>query len=184
MKQTASQTAGPFFRIGLIYGPAQNNLVDDETRGERIIITGRVLDGDGEPISDAMVEIWQPDAKGIYKHPADPRHAEADPHFRGFGRAETPRGGRYEFRTIRPGSRDGGAPYINVHLFSRGMLIHTMTRIYFADEPANAQDELLNSVGEGRRHTLIAERDDSGDLPTYHFDIRFQGEDETVFFDP
>lgn len=184
MKQSASQTVGPFFRIGLIYGQPQNNLVSEETEGERIIITGLVLDGDGEPIPDAMVEIWQPDAKGIFNHPTDPLNKQADPHFQGFGRAETRQGGRYEFRTIRPGGRDGAAPYINVYVFSRGMLIHAMTRIYFSDAAANDQDGLLNSVEEERRHTLVAQRDESGEWPTYHFDIRLQGEDETVFFDP
>jgi protocatechuate 3,4-dioxygenase alpha subunit len=184
MKQTGSQTVGPFFRIGLIYGEPQNNLVQEKTRGERIVITGRVLDGDGEPIPDAMVEIWQPDANGIFNHPADPLHEQADSHFRGFGRAETPRGGHYEFKTIRPGGRDGGAPYINVYLFSRGLLIHAMTRIYFPDESANGEDVLLNSVDADRRHTLIATRDESSESPTYRFDIRIQGENETVFFNP
>jgi protocatechuate 3,4-dioxygenase alpha subunit len=184
MKQTGSQTVGPFFRIGLIYGKGQNDLVQEKTSGERIVISGQVLDGNGEPIPDAMVEIWQPDSNGIFNHPADPRHEQADPHFQGFGRAETPREGRFEFKTIRPGGRDGAAPYINVHLFSRGMLIHAMTRIYFSDEPANEMDPLLKSLDEARRHTLIARRDESSDTPTYRFDIRFQGEDETVFLDP
>jgi len=184
MKQTASQTVGPYFRIGMIYGPAQNDLLNDQTSGERITITGLVLDGDGEPIPDATIEIWQPDARGIFNHPADPLHEQADPHFRGFGRAETRDAGRYEFKTIKPGSRDGQAPFINVLVFSRGMLIHAMTRLYFSDEPANGDDPVLNSLPTERRGTLIAARQESGDQPTYQFDIRMQGENETVFFNP
>lgn len=184
MKQSASQTVGPFFRIGLIYGQAQNNLVNEQTSGERITLTGVVLDGDGEPIPDAMIEIWQPDARGIFNHPLDPLHEQADPHFRGFGRAENRSAGIFEFKTIKPGGRDGQAPYINVHVFARGLLIHAMTRIYFSDEPANAEDPVLNSVESGRRHTLVATRQEYDGPPLYHFDIHMQGEDETVFFNP
>ncbi len=181
MKQSASQTVGPFFRIGLIYGDPQNDLVQEKTAGERIEITGMVLDGDDQPITDAMVEIWQPDANGIFNHPTDPQHEQADPHFRGFGRAETRKGGVFTFRTIKPGGRDGQAPYVNVYLFSRGMLTHAMTRIYFDDELANAADPVLNSIDSARRHTLIAAREG---MSTYRFNIRFQGDDETVFFNP
>lgn len=184
MKQSASQTVGPYLRIGLIYGESQNNLVNERTLGERIKITGRVLDGNGEPITDAMVEIWQPDSRGIFNHPNDPLHSEADPNFRGFGRSENPIGGVYEFTTIKPGSRDGQAPYINVHVFARGMLIHAMTRIYFEDESATSDDIVLQSIDSDRRHTLIARRENGGSLPTYRFDIRMQGDNETVFFDP
>ena len=184
MKQSASQTVGPYFRIGMIYGPAQNNLVNERTSGERITITGLVLDGDGEPIPDATIEIWQPDARGIYNHPIDPLHEQADPHFHGFGRTETRTGGRYEFKTIKPGGRDDQTPYINVRVFSRGMLIHAMTRLYFSDEPANADDPVLNSVEAERRHTLIAARQESGEQPAYRLDIRMQGDNETVFFNP
>ena len=184
MKQSASQTVGPFFRIGLIYGKAQNDLVNEQTSGERITLTGVVLDGDGQPIPDAMIEIWQPDANGIFNHPADPLQGQADPHFRGFGRAENRNAGKYVFKTIRPGSRDGQAPYINFHVFARGMLVHAMTRIYFSDEPANADDPVLNSVEPERRHTLIATHEESDGSPVYRFDIRMQGEDETVFFNP
>jgi len=184
MKQSASQTVGPYFRIGLIYGEPQNNLVNEQTSGERITLTGIVYDGDGEPIPDALIEIWQPDAKGIFSHPSDPLQKQADPHFRGFGRAETRDAGKYEFMTIKPGGRDGSSPYINMHIFSRGMLIHAMTRIYFSDEPTNADDPVLNSVEPERRHTLIATREKSDGPPLYHFDIRMQGQDETVFFNP
>jgi protocatechuate 3,4-dioxygenase, alpha subunit len=184
MKQSASQTVGPFFRIGLMYGRAQNNLLDEQTAGERITLTGVVYDGDGQPIPDALIEIWQPDAKGIFNHPLDPLHTQADPHFRGFGRAENRNAGRYEFKTIKPGGRDRMPTHINVHVFARGMLIHAMTRIYFSDEPANTDDPVLRSIEPERRHTLIATREESEGPPVYRFDIHMQGEDETVFFSP
>jgi protocatechuate 3,4-dioxygenase beta subunit len=97
MLQSASQTVGPFFRIGLIYSKAQSNLVNENTSGERITLTGIVFDGDGQPIPDAMIEIWQPDSNGIYNHPLDPLQEQADPHFQGFGRAENRNEGKYEF---------------------------------------------------------------------------------------
>jgi protocatechuate 3,4-dioxygenase alpha subunit len=184
MKQSASQTVGPYFRIGLIYGDRQNDLVKEQTAGERITLTGVVYDGDGELITDAVIEIWQPDANGIFNHPLDPLHEQADPHFRGFGRAETRNLGRYEFKTIKPGSREGQAPYVNVHIFARGMLVHALTRIYFPDEPANDRDPALNAVEPARRETLIAAREQSEGPPVYCFDIRMQGKGETVFFNP
>jgi protocatechuate 3,4-dioxygenase alpha subunit len=184
LNPSASQTVGPYFRIGLIYGQSQNDLLQEKTSGQPIRIIGLVLDGDDQPITDAMVEIWQPDANGIFNHPADPLHDQADPHFRGFGRAENRHGGRYEFKTIKPGGRDGQAPFINVRVFARGMLIHAITRLYFEDEATNAGDPTLNAVDEARRPTLIAALDESGDLPTYTFDIHMQGDRETVFFDP
>lgn len=184
IKQSSSQTAGPFFRIGLIYGKAQNDLVKEDTLGERITLTGVVYDGDGEPIPDALIEIWQPDANGIFNHPSDPLQEQADPHFHGFGRAETRNAGLYEFKTIKPGSRNEEAPYINLHIFGRGMLVQALTRVYFSDEPANADDPTLNAVEPERRHTLIATREGSDSPPVFRFDIRMQGEDETVFFNP
>lgn len=184
MKQSASQTAGPFLRIGLIYGDKQTDLVQEGALGEQILVSGVFYDGEGVPILDGMVEIWQPDAQGIFNHPNDPKQAEVDPHFRGYGRAETRMGGAYMFKTIKPGNRDGQAPYINVIVFARGLLLHAMTRIYFADETANDRDVVLSALDAERRQTLIATRDDSGDLPTYHFDIHIQGDQETVFFNP
>ena len=184
MKQSASQTVGPFFRIGLNYSQTQSNLVNEKTSGEQITLTGIVLDGDGQPVLDAMLEIWQPDARGIFNHPLDPLHEQADPHFRGFGRVETHTAGRYEFKTIKPGGRDGMPPFINVHVFARGMLVHALTRMYFSDETNNDRDPVLNSVESERRHTLIATRQESDSRPVYRFDIHMQGQDETVFFNP
>jgi protocatechuate 3,4-dioxygenase alpha subunit len=183
LPQTASQTVGPYFRIGMIRG-GENTLVQDDTVGKRIYIKGQVLDGDGQPVDDACIEIWQADAQGYFNHPADPNHGQADNNFRGFGRSET-RGKGFWFKTIKPGVIAGAqTPYINVRVFSRGMLIHAVTRLYFSDESGNADDLVLNSVPEERRSTLIAQREDFGDVPTYRFDIQLQGENETVFFNP
>ena len=183
LQQTASQTVGPYFRIGMIRGD-ENTLVQDETKGERLYIKGRVLDGDDRPVHDACVEIWQADAGGYFNHPADPNQAQADPNFCGFGRSETT-GKGFWFKTIKPGVIAGATtPYINVYVFSRGMLIHALTRLYFSDEGGNADDPVLNMVPPERRPTLIAQREDFGDVPTYRFDINLQGENETVFFNP
>jgi protocatechuate 3,4-dioxygenase alpha subunit len=174
LTQTGSQTVGPFFRIGMIRG-GENTLVQDETVGERIYIKGQLFDGDNQLVDDAAIEIWQADA--------DPNQARADQNFRGFGRSET-RGRGFWFRTVKPGIIPGTtAPYINVRVFSRGMLIHAVTRLYFDDESANTDDPVLNSVPTTRRSTLIAQREATEDIPTYRFDIHLQGEQETVFFD-
>jgi protocatechuate 3,4-dioxygenase alpha subunit len=164
-------------------------LVDDETAGERIYLRGTVYDGDGQPVPDALVEIWQADAQGIYNHPADPRCARADPHFRGFGRAETVDGGEFWFKTIRPGrvpAEDGQlqAPHVDVRVFARGLLTHAVTRLYFAGEAENEADPVLRAVAPQRRQTLIARRVEGNDLPTYRLDIHLQGAQETVFFNP
>jgi protocatechuate 3,4-dioxygenase alpha subunit len=188
LQQTASQTVGPFFHYGLILG-GENVLVNEHTAGKRIHLTGRVLDGDGQPVPDALVEIWQADAHGHFNHPADPQHHRADPSFKGFGRSDTADGGCFWFKTIKPGpvtwtETQNQAPHVNVRVFSRGMLIHAVTRLYFSDEPANPHDPVLNSVPPARRATLIAQLAASADLPTYCFDIHLQGDHETVFFNP
>ena len=193
LKQTPSQTVGPYFAYGLT--PEQfgypfralvgATLVDDETPGERIRITGRVLDGAGDPVPDAMIEIWQADAEGRYAHPADRRGSNV--RFTGFGRCGTGTDpdNRFAFETIKPGPiGDGQAPHVNVILFMRGMLCHVYTRIYFDDEAAaNARDPVLASVEEARRHTLIAARQPTPAGPVYRIDLHMQGPDETVFFD-
>lgn len=188
LKQTPSQTVGPFFHYALTDVPDQNILVNDDTEGQRILIKGQVTDGEGTAIGDAMIEIWQADTKGIYKHPEDPNQAEADPNFAGFGRTPTNEDGIYTFKTVKPGtvafdSETQQAPHINIRVFARGMLIHAYTRLYFSDEN-NDDDPILDVVPEERRHTLIALREDKGDLPTYCLNISLQGDDETVFFEP
>ena len=192
-KQTPSQTVGPFFAYGLTpeqYGYGHKSiagpvLTAPDTHGERIRVEGRVLDGDGDPVGDAMVEIWQADAQGRYAHPADPRGSNLP--FTGFGRAGTGADpdNRFVFETVKPGAvGDGQAPHLNVILFMRGLLSHVYTRIYFSDEAdANAADPVLAALPESRRETLIAERVETPHGPVYRFDIHMQGEHETVFFD-
>ncbi len=192
-RQTPSQTVGPYFAYGLTpeqYGYdfssiADGDLTTEDTQGERIRIEGRVFDGAGEPISDAMIEIWQADAIGRYAHPADDRPSNET--FTGFGRTGTGTDpeNRFVFNTIKPGApADGEAPHINVIVFMRGLLNHAFTRIYFADEAeANAGDSVLNAVPAERRETLVARREDHAGEQVYRFDIHMQGERETVFFD-
>jgi protocatechuate 3,4-dioxygenase, alpha subunit len=193
LRQTPSQTVGPFFAYGLTpqqYGYpfralAGSVLVDEETPGERIRITGRVLDGEGNPVPDAMLEIWQADAEGRYAHPADPRGSNL--RFTGFGRCGTGTDpeNRFAFETIKPGPPgEGQAPHVNVILFMRGLLSHVFTRIYFDDEAeANARDPVLARVDASRQRTLIATRETTSRGPVYRLDLHMQGPDETVFFD-
>lgn len=185
---TSSQTAGPFFSLGLLTTEATRNvLVQPETEGTRIRIVGRVLDGAGVPLSDALVEIWQANAYGRYNHPADQSSIPLDPVFSGFGRAGTDEQGGYWFETIKPGRvlfipGQWQAPHICVTVFARGLLNHVCTRLYFADELANAEDVVLQCVPEARRETLLARREDVGGQVVYRFDIVLQGEHETAFF--
>ena len=189
--QTPSQTVGPYFAYGLTpaqYGYAYRSaygtvLAEARTPGEPIVVTGRVLDGDGKAVDDAMIEIRHADARGRYV--ASSEHVETTG-FIGFGRCGTgtDRDNRFRFETIKPGSVGGQAPHIDVIVTMRGILSHAFTRIYFEDEAAaNARDEVLTSVPEERRPTLIARREALPGRTTYHFDIRMQGPQETVFFD-
>jgi protocatechuate 3,4-dioxygenase, alpha subunit len=180
---TPSQTVGPFFRLGLDR-PEWSDLTLDGPRGEKIAIEGRVLDGDGAPVDDAVLEIWQADAEGRYPHPEDARSADAG--FRGFGRAMTDEAGRYRFVTIRPGRVPGPrgtlqAPHANLTIFARGLLKQLVTRIYFAGEPSNESDPVLAGIADPAvRRTLMAVRQDGG---AWHFDVVLQGTGETAFFD-
>jgi protocatechuate 3,4-dioxygenase, alpha subunit len=165
MCETPSQTVGPFLSIGLTW-PTGHIVVPDGIR-----ITGVVLDGAGEPVADGLVETWQADPSGRFDHPED---------FAGFGRCATDPDGRYTIVTAKPGAiGDGQAPHIDVSVFARGLLDRVVTRIYFPDEAAaNATDPLLSSLPSDRAATLIAVADGPGEL---RFDIRLQGEGETVF---
>jgi protocatechuate 3,4-dioxygenase alpha subunit len=187
---TTSQTAGPFFSLGLLdeIGTRQV-LIQPETTGERIRIEGQVFDGDGLPVPDALVEIWQANAAGRYHHPTDQSASPLDPTFLGFGRSGTDEQGWYWFETIKPGpvplTHDAGqmqAPHICVTICARGLLNHLSTRLYFADEPANAQDVVLHCVPAERRATLLARLLDEDQRVIYHFDIVLQGQNETAFF--
>lgn len=190
---TPSQTVGPFFHFSLTpkpYGYAEiatNDLLTEDAAGERIRIEGRVLDGDGQPVPDALIEIWQADGEGRYAHTADSR-ARPNTRFRGFGRSDCDSDGRFRFTTVKPGAvpgPNGGAqaPHINIGIFARGLLNRLFTRLYFEGEPANAGDPILALVPEDARGTLIARRSGGAGDPTYTFEIRLQGKNETVFFD-
>ena len=203
-RETASQTAGPYVHIGLAPKAAgfdifENSfgsvLFDAQTKGERIRIEGRVFDGIGTVLKDVLIEIWQANAEGKYAHPADRQPGKSlDPHFRGWGRSCTDfETGIYTFDTIKPGAAEGRngrimAPHISAWIVARGINIGLNTRIYFSDEAAaNAKDPVINLIEwEARRKTLVAERTDrrSDDgAAVYRFDIRLQGDNETVFFD-
>jgi protocatechuate 3,4-dioxygenase alpha subunit len=186
---TPSQTVGPFFHLGLDR-PEWSDLTRDNPNGERIVIEGRVLDGDGMPVPDALIELWQANAAGRYAHPEDQQSDKPlDPNFRGFGRVATDAEGRFRVTTIKPGPVPGRgntlqAPHINLIFFSRGLLNHLYTRIYFAGEPANAADPLLSSIEDAAvRGTLLARREGSGSPARYRFDIVLQGDNETAFLD-
>jgi protocatechuate 3,4-dioxygenase alpha subunit len=191
---TPSQTVGPFFKYGLTPNGQYEwndaftgNLITPDASGERIRIEGRVFDGEGQPVPDAMLEIWQADAQGRFADPQDKR-ALPNAKFRGFGRSGTDANGTFVFDTIKPGSvpdPDGKpqAPHILLAVFARGMLRHLYTRIYFADETGNSSDPVLALVPADRRATLIAARESGNGNAVYRLDLHLQGDNETVFFD-
>jgi protocatechuate 3,4-dioxygenase alpha subunit len=184
---TPSQTVGPYLAIALLWQDGET-VVPEGTPGA-IRIAGRVTDGAGDPVPDGMVETWQADPGGWFAHPDDPRErtdGAGVSGFRGFGRSATGPDGEWSVLTLRPGSvpaADGTpqAPHLDVSVFARGMLDRVVTRIYFPqDEAALAADPTLRTVPAHRRSTLVAEATGDGG---YRFDIRLQGDDETVFFD-
>jgi protocatechuate 3,4-dioxygenase alpha subunit len=202
LPETPSQTAGPYVHIGLIPRQAgfdifDNNLgetlVTPATQGTRIRVEGRILDGTGALVRDALVELWQANAAGRYAHPADRQAGKAtDPSFRGWGRTGTDFAtGLWAFETIKPGPVAGRAgqrpmaPHLTLWIVARGINLGLATRMYFGDEEAaNAADPVLNIIEQPeRRRTLIARHAPRDGTPTYVFDIRLQGEGETVFFD-
>ena len=181
---TPSQTVGPFFAI-LVPARGRATLVTDRTAGSRIVVEGSVRDGAGHPVPDALVEIWQANAAGHCNHPEDTRTHGPDSTFDGFGRVHTDADGHFTIDTIKPGRVPGPegqpqAPHLVIGLFARGLLTRLVTRIYFEDEPSNAQDPILACVAPDRRSTLIAPCSAAGH---YRFDIVLQGPHETVFFD-
>jgi protocatechuate 3,4-dioxygenase, alpha subunit len=183
---TTSQTVGPFFSIGMTR-MKRDDLVSAGTSGERVTIAGQVFDGDGKPVSDAILEIWQANSYGKYAHPADEQDKLVEPSFSGFGRIPTDDEGKFRFTTIKPGQvpdLDGKlqAPHIVVSVFARGLLRRLVTRIYFPDERANAADFALNLVDPSRRETLIAKKV-AGVNGALKWDVILQGSNETVFFD-
>ncbi|MEX1158022.1 MAG: protocatechuate 3,4-dioxygenase subunit alpha [Thermomicrobiales bacterium] len=185
---TSAQTVGPFFAPALLRVDTQlNMLAGPETQGTRIRIEGTVYDGAGVVVPDALIEIWQANSHGRYHHPSDRREVPLDPAFTGFGRCGTDDEGRYWFETILPGPvpfdrERTQAPHICVTIFARGLLNHLLTRLYFVDEPANAEDPILQLIPADRRGTLLAACMDAGPTVVYRFDIVLQGASETVFF--
>ncbi len=182
--QTPSQTVGPFFKRALLR-PEFATMVNERTRGERVVIEGFVLDGDRAPVGDAMLEVWQANSEGRYDHPADTQEKLLDPNFYGFGRLGTADDGSFRIVTIKPGPVPGAggrlqAPHLNLSIFARGLLKRLVTRIYFPGEALNNSDPVLDAVGEARRPALIARPAPGGIL---RFDVILQGAGETVFFD-
>jgi protocatechuate 3,4-dioxygenase alpha subunit len=187
MGLTPSQTIGPFFHLCLTVDETWGSLAGPGARGERVTLICRVLDGDGLPVDDAMLELWQADASGVYSHPDDPHYAAHDPAFRGFGRAATNQDGVCVFETVKPGRPAGAsgtreAPHIHVSVFARGLLKRAITRIYFPEDPAHQEDPVLAMAPAGRRETLLARRD-AVNPSVWNFDIHLCGEHETVFFE-
>lgn len=200
LKETPSQTAGPYVHIGLAPGAAGFRIFEQElgqdiagpnAAGKRITVEGVVIDGTGAPLKDVLIEVWQANAAGVYAHPADKRSGEVEEGFRGWGRVISDFAtGLWSFETVKPGvvpGRNGRpmAPHLNLWIVARGINTGLNTRMYFADEAeANAKDPVLNLIEqENRRPTLIAKREERDGKIVYRFDIRLQGENETVFLD-
>jgi protocatechuate 3,4-dioxygenase alpha subunit len=198
LKETTSQTAGPYVHIGLAPGAAGFDIYDTElgrdiagpnATGQRIRVEGLVIDGTGNPVKDVLLEVWQANAAGHYAHPEG--GGPIEPGFRGFGRVITDfDSGEWAFDTVKPGiamGRNGRrmAPHLNLWIVARGINIGLHTRMYFDDEgDANASDPVLTLIEwESRRPTLIAKRSLGEAIPVYRFDIRLQGDGETVFFE-
>ena len=198
LKETPSQTAGPYVHIGLAPGAAGFDIYNQElgwdiagpnAKGERIRVEGIVVDGTGSPIKDVLLEAWQANSEGNYAHPEGGGNVEEG--FRGWGRVITDFDtGEWSFDTIKPGSAQGRnvgpqAPHINLWIVARGINVGLNTRLYFDDETeANAKDPVLNIIEwERRRATLLAKRNERDGQIVYRFDIKLQGQDETVFFD-
>jgi protocatechuate 3,4-dioxygenase alpha subunit len=184
LRASTSQTIGPFLRIGLEWMVVED-VAPQGVAGERVRIEGRVLDADGRPVNDASVETWQANSHGKYASPEDTQQKPVEPAFRGYGRSLTDDAGAFRFRTIKPGRVPGPdgklqAPHITVTIFMRGLLKQLQTRIYFPDDPANADDPVLNLVPAERRATLVANKRSDGVL---EWNVVLQGKNETVFFD-
>jgi protocatechuate 3,4-dioxygenase alpha subunit len=186
LQTTTSQTVGPYFSIGLTR-LQKNNLAGSGVSGEQVTISGRVLDGDGKPVPDAMLELWQANSHGKYAHPEDTQDKLLEPGFQGYGRVPVDENGKFILTTIKPGAVPGPdgkpqAPHIAVSVFARGLLRRLVTRIYFPDETANGSDFALNLVEPARRGTLIAKKT-GGQGGALEWNVILHGDDETVFFD-
>ncbi|MGH9359748.1 MAG: protocatechuate 3,4-dioxygenase subunit alpha [Candidatus Acidiferrales bacterium] len=183
---TPSQTVGPFFHV-LTANSSSGRIAGPEAKGRRIQLICRVFDGDGAPVNDALIEVWQANADGKYHHPEDTQEKAVDLAFCGFGRMATAEDGSCCFDTIKPGRVPGNgntlqAPHLNLSVFARGVLKRLATRVYFAGGPANPEDTVLALTPEDRRGTLLAQPDPKRP-GVWRFDIHLCGERETVFFD-
>lgn len=184
---TAAQTVGPFVSIGFEKA-AVPDVAPAGVAGERVVITGRIFDGDGVPVTDAVIETWQANTYGKYAHPDDTQEKLLEENFKGFGRVLADAQGQFRLTTIKPGKVSSPdvlqgleqAPHITVVIFMRGLLKHLMTRIYFPDDAANAVDPVLNLIPVVRRGTLIAVKSTDS---TLQWNVHLQGPQETVFFD-
>lgn len=186
LQTTTSQTVGPYLHIGLTW-LIIDKLAGSDTRGDAITIRGRVIDGDGKPVNDALIEVWQANADGKYASPEDDQKKPIDEGFRGFGRIATDDNGAFSFQTIKPGRVPGAdgklqAPHIAFNIFMRGQLKQLVSRVYFPDEKSNAEDQVLGLVPADRRETLIA-KPVPGAKSVLEWNVILQGKDETVFFD-
>lgn len=182
---TPSQTVGPYLHLGLTWLNI-DDLAKDAPEKDRIVVSGRIVDADGNPIPDAMLEVWQANGVGKYAHAEDTQDKPVDKNFAGYGRIPTDKDGRFRFTTIKPGRVPGlgnslQAPHIVVALFMRGLLRHLYTRIYFSDEASNLSDPVLALIEDGRRNTVVAQH--VAGTNEYRWDIAMQGDHETVFFD-
>jgi len=179
---TGEATIGPFFPPRYVDAGA-NDLTQFEHRpaqGEVIAIAGCVRQEDGAVLENLVVEIWQPDARGVFRHPADPRHREADANFLGWGRAATDKEGKFGFRTVMPGAPAGRARHVNFIVMFSGIMRILKTTMFFPDEKANEADPVLSAVPAARRALLVARQDAPG---RFRFDIKLRGDHETPFFD-
>src|SRR5271154_6624087 len=186
LQATTSQTVGPFFKIGLEW-LNRDNLIGEGVSGDRVTIQGRIFDGEGVPVPDAIVEIWQANAHGKYAHPEDTQDKPLEPGFRGYGRVTASSDGLFRFATIKPGPVPGPsgteqAPHLAISIFMRGLLKRLVTRMYFPDDARNESDPILNLVDPARRSTLIANTT-AGSRGALEWNVVLQGPGETVFFD-
>lgn len=174
-------TIGPFFPAEFVDGCDDlTNFDGRQAQGQIIQLTGRVLEEGGKPTKNSILEIWQPGANGVFRHPLDPRHAQADPGFAGWGRAKTDAEGRYRFTTVLPGSYDGRCPHANLMILAIGLTRRLVTTVFFSDMPEQAADPVLDCVADleaRRRLFAVRERPDR-----YRFDLILRGENETPFF--
>jgi protocatechuate 3,4-dioxygenase, alpha subunit len=185
LQASASQTVGPFFIIGCTW-LNRSEIAGEGVAGERVTVEGRVVDGDGNAVPDALLEIWQSNSEGKYAHPDDTQNKQIEPNFQGFGRVPTDDDGKFRFTTIKPGRVPGPdgkpqAPHLAVSVFARGLLRRLVTRIYFPDESGNSEDYALNLVEPERRGTLIAKK--TAAPGSLEWNVVLQGDGETVFFD-